>query len=489
MGQQDQREIVDPEPAQAAVDGADVGTGVDEHGLTGRGGEDQRIPLTDVAGHQVRAWRRPAPHDLADGPAHDDEADHCRQRQQPSAPAPPEQRRQHEKQPGHQQRSTGTARPRRHSVRDGGAAVRDGHQPPDRPPRRPDEHVGGPREEGRQQTAEEPEHGRRRDGRRREEVGGQGDQADLSRERGDERCRRQPRGRAHREGIGQEARAAPPAQAPRPRRRQQHDRRRGGHGQRETGVGGEVRVGEQQHGDRGAECRHGASRSPRRQGRKRDRAHRRGPQHAGLRTGQHDEAHQREHADQCLHPAVDRPTAQRPEDAGENHGDVRPGHRDEMGQAGGPEVLLDAAVQGPGVPHDQPRQETRLLRWKNPPGGRREPVPHGLGCPLRPPGTTLRRRRSARREHRRDVVARSRRRDGAADPRPLPREQSRPSVRGREDQHVVVQGDPPAAVVEGADGGLHQDAWSAHPRDGSRIGVQLHLDDDAAARPGQRGQW
>ena len=60
VGEHQQRHPVDAEPAQAAVDRARVGPGVDDDGRARPGAQHQRVALADVAGREHPAARRPA---------------------------------------------------------------------------------------------------------------------------------------------------------------------------------------------------------------------------------------------------------------------------------------------------------------------------------------------------------------------------------------------------------------------------------------------
>jgi len=93
-----QGQRVDAQPVQTAVHGADVGPGVDEHALPLSRGQDQRIPLADVAGDDDRVRRRPAAHHLPHRPPEHDQADDSGDGQWPKLPVPPQ-----EPSDGHQQ--------------------------------------------------------------------------------------------------------------------------------------------------------------------------------------------------------------------------------------------------------------------------------------------------------------------------------------------------------------------------------------------------
>ncbi|MGY1631212.1 hypothetical protein ACI784_05825 [Geodermatophilus sp. SYSU D01186] len=80
---EDQRQPVDAQAVQAAVDRADVRAGVHEDPLPRPGRHDERVALSDVAGDHHRVGRRPPTGHLADRPAQDDHADEGGQREGP----------------------------------------------------------------------------------------------------------------------------------------------------------------------------------------------------------------------------------------------------------------------------------------------------------------------------------------------------------------------------------------------------------------------
>ena len=228
---QHQREDVDPQPVQAAVDRPDVGPRIDEDAGAGSGGQDQRIALADVTRDQQRIRRWPPPDDLADGPADQDDAHERGQGQRAQPRQPPQRPRPRQQQAGEHRGAAGTGRPSRGGVRCIGSPLGHQDEPPHRPTRAPDEDVAGGRDEWSDHRRCQPEHGGRGDRRCGEEVGRQGHQADRSGEGGDQRRRRQAGCRAHGERVGEDRPASPSPQAPRPAGREQHDRRGRGHRQ------------------------------------------------------------------------------------------------------------------------------------------------------------------------------------------------------------------------------------------------------------------
>ena len=199
-----------PEPVQAPVDRADVRPGVDEHAGPGSGRHDERVPLPDVAGDRRR--RRPAAspgppaaaasRSRRDRPARPARAGAAGETAS-SAHAPASSRTRQ------QDRAAGAGRPAGGGVRHRRGALGDEHEPARRPAGAPDQDVPDGRDQRADDRRRQPEHGGRRDGGGGEQIGRQGDQADRSGEAGDERCRGQARGGAHREGIGQDGPASP----------------------------------------------------------------------------------------------------------------------------------------------------------------------------------------------------------------------------------------------------------------------------------------
>jgi hypothetical protein len=322
VGDQHQRQLVDAQPVQAPVDRAHVRAGVDQYALSGRGRDDQRVALPDVAGNHDGPVGRPASGELPDRPAQDDDADEDRERDRPGPGEAPQQPAHDEQEHGQEHRAAGAGRPRGRAVRQGGRALRDDHQPPDRPAGQPHQRVGQRRDDHRDQGGQQAEHGRRGDGRGGEQVGRQGDRADQPRQTGHQRRGHEAGRGSHRDRVGQHGRPPPAAQPPRPAGREQHDGGGGRDRQREAGVPGQARIDQEQHRHRPTEGRHGGSRPSRGECQQRDRAHRRGPDHARLGPGEHDEAGQRHERHRRLHPPVDRAAAQRCEDTGDHDRDV-----------------------------------------------------------------------------------------------------------------------------------------------------------------------
>ena len=314
---------VDPEPVEAPVHCTDVRPRVDEHpGAVPRGQHD-RVPLTDVArdGHGVRG--RPAPDQLACRPAEDEQSEDRGQRQWAQPTEAPHRPAEAEQEDGQEYRSGGPRRPAGGTVGDLGGPLRDDHEPARRPAPDPHQGVGDEGQRNTHEGGEEPQDGRCRDRRSREQVGGQGDEADGPGQAGDDGRGHDPGGGAHGDRVGEHGPAPPLPQAPRPARGEQHDARGRRDGQGEAGIPGQPRVEQEQHAHRPAQRRNGGSRPPGGERQQGDGAHHGRAEHARARSRQDDEPDQGDGRHHGLPPPVHRPPAQRHEHARQDDGDVR----------------------------------------------------------------------------------------------------------------------------------------------------------------------
>jgi hypothetical protein len=137
VAEQHQRQLVDAQPVEAAVDRADLRTGVHQHSRAGPGRHHERVPLADVAGDEHRAVHRPAARHLPQRPADDHHCDQRHQCEHPHTGRPPQHHDGAQQQKTEQQAAQGTLRPGRGSVGQGGGALGDDHQPAHRPAGRP----------------------------------------------------------------------------------------------------------------------------------------------------------------------------------------------------------------------------------------------------------------------------------------------------------------------------------------------------------------
>lgn len=214
VGQQHQRQPVDPQPVEAAVDRADLRAGVDEHPLAGTGRHHQGIALPDVAGDQDRPGRRPAVGRLAQRPAEQHEADQRRHSERAQPPVAPQRQTGEQQQDGEQQGSARAGRPAGGAVGQAGRGPRHEDQPAHRPARQPGEGLPADRQDRPDEGGEQAQHRRRCHGGRGEQVGRQRHGADQAGQACHERRGGQPGGRGDRHGVGRRARPAPPLQTP-----------------------------------------------------------------------------------------------------------------------------------------------------------------------------------------------------------------------------------------------------------------------------------
>jgi hypothetical protein len=455
---QDQREGVDAQPVQAAVDRAGIRPGIDEDAGTGSGGHDERIPLSDVAGDHERVRRRPAADRLPQRPAHHEETDQGGQRERTQTGKAPERARARQQHDRQQDRPSGAGRPAGDRVRHRRGPLGDDHEPARRPTGAPDQDVPDGRDHRGDDRACQPEHGRRCDGGGGEQIGRQGDQADRSRETGDEGCRGDARSGAHREGIGQDRPAPPGTEEPRPAGCDQDNRRGGDHRQGESGIPGEPGIEEQQPADRRTQCRQCGAGSPGGQGEERDRAHGGGAHHARTRPGEDDEGDQDDSRDARLQPAVHDSAVQRPQHRREDDGEVRAGHGGEVREPGSLEVLVESRVHGPRVADDQARQQSGGTRRQDASGRRRQTCAQRTGRLLERSRLTEQRGRAANGHHGERVIARAWRGQARTDADRLSRRHVPPPVCGGEQEHVRVQAVGLRTLGQGDRGGIRDDA-------------------------------
>jgi hypothetical protein len=357
MGHQHQRQRVDTEPVEAAVDGADVRAGVDEHPGVRARGQHEGVTLTHVAGDRDGARRRPPAHRLPERPAQHHQAEDGGKCQRTQPLEPPQRPAGDHEQNGQQHRAGRPGRPARGAVGHIRRALRDEDQPSRRPAGSPDEGIAHGWNQHPEQRGGQAEHGRRWNRGRSEQVRGERDEADRSGETGHDRRGHRAGRRAHGERIGEGRPAAALPKAPRPAGSQQDDAGGSGDGECEAGVPGQPGVDQEKDAHRrtqGRKCRARAARGQRHEG---DRTHGRRAHDARARTGQEHESDQGQTGDDRLHSPVDRAPAERPEHAGQHDGDVGSRHRGEVGQSRAAEILLEHRIHGPGVADREARQQ------------------------------------------------------------------------------------------------------------------------------------
>jgi hypothetical protein len=273
----DHHEFQDPdaEPVQAGVDGVVGRPGVDQDGVPGgTGGEDERVALTDVAGHHPPPGGWPSGRREPGRDEDDEQPDQQGQQHRPQ-PGHPAHRQQHDQHPGEQQRAARPRGPRHGGTGHRGGPVPDHHQPPHERSRQPGAAPRGGRAHRGQHRTEHAQHRRGGDGGRREQVRHHGDQPDSPVEPGDHRRGGQGRGDRDDQCLGRTGRQPAPPQRRRPAGAEQDQRTGGDDGEHEPGVDGQAGGGQQQ-------AEHGH----------RQRGHRR-PGAAGRECDQHHPAHDR----------------------------------------------------------------------------------------------------------------------------------------------------------------------------------------------------
>ena len=300
----------------------------------------------------------------------------------------------------------------------GGAVLGDDHDPGDAPAGQGADQPAHQVRDQADHAAQQPQdRGRTHDGRD-DQVGGDGHQADLAGDPGDERRARQLGRRRHRDRLGQPPRQ-PARQGVPPRRRDQQDACGREHREREPRRARQSGLDEQQPDHRCAEAADAPVPAAPAQPDQRHGAHGGGAQHAGLGAGQQHEADDPGHADDAEPAAPDPHPASHHQQEPDHEGEVRARDGRQVRQAGGAEVL-DQSRRHPGVVAVDQRRHQRLLAGG--PVGHRvaDRGPQGLGGP---PGRSRGSRRLGRpaRSHRGGQVARvldGRQPAGEADPFP-----------------------------------------------------------------------
>lgn len=487
--EQHEGQAVHAQPVEAAVHGTDVGARVDEDGLPRSRRHDQGVALPDVAGDQDRLRRRPPVGHLAQRPAHDEQTEQGGQGERAQPRAAPQEQGGEEQHDGEQDGAAGAGRPAGRAVGQARRHPGDQHQPAHRPAGEPDQRVpdrGHERPGDRPQQAED---GRRCHRGRGEQVGRQRDRADQAGQPGHERGGRQPGGRGDGDRVGHGPRPAALAQARRPAGGQQHDGRRRRHRQGEARVPGQAGVEPQQDRGRRAQGRHRRPGAAGGQGQQGDRAHRGGPDDAGLGPGEHHEAGQRDRRHDRLHPAVDRPAPQRREHPRDDDRDVGTRHGRQVRQAGPAEVLVEDRVHAGRVADDEPGQQPAGRTADDPSGRLGQPGAQAARRALHPRRPAEHLGRTTGREPGDHTLGRGGGRD--RDPRAdrLPGQHPGPLLRRGEQHDLRGQLHPPAAVVEFPDGRVDDRAGRAgapHPP-GVAVDLQHHLDGATRDRGQRRG--
>ncbi|MCU1669320.1 MAG: hypothetical protein JWP40_2247 [Blastococcus sp.] len=158
VGEQHERQRVDPESAEAAVDAGDLASGVDENPGPRSGRHDQGVALADVARNDDGLRRGPAPEGLPHGPPQHGGAHHGGQRERAQSREPPQRPPDHNEENGQQHRTRSSRGPTGGCVRYGRRPLGHQHEPAHGPAGQPDQGVGERRKERGDQGGGEAEH-------------------------------------------------------------------------------------------------------------------------------------------------------------------------------------------------------------------------------------------------------------------------------------------------------------------------------------------
>ncbi len=454
MRDRQDRYRLDPEPPQAGIDPVRVWSGIHEDRLVGLGRQDDRVALADVAhdGDGMLGWParggQPYRH-RARGHTDCGDENHPANRRTARAQYQCGADRDEQSAAGH------TARPREGGIGDPGADGGDRHQPPRRPGGHPGQQRGRRRPQWTDEDCGEPEHGRRGNRWRGEKVRRHGDQAHPTGQQHDQRTAGHLRRRRDRERLGRPAGHAAAGEPVAPPGCDKHQRGGGEHREREPGIDGEVRVGQETDDDSNGERRHGRPPPADRQGQQADHAHRGSPNDT---RGRPNENHKTDQGRPAAASGQPRPSAAppgQPDNHGQHDRHVGATDRDQVGQAGGAEARRQVGRDPAGVTdHQAGQQATGLGRQ---PGTRRlQSGAQPTGDQLSPRWTAKGRRRVARGEHGRGQVATAGRRQRGLDGESLGRQQAAPGPVGTEHNHVGGEVDPGAAHHQLAESGRHE---------------------------------
>ena len=412
VADQDQGDAPHPEPAQAGVDQAGIGAGVDQHRpprFARR--QHQGVTLAHVAGDHRPPGRRPPRRQDPGRHQHHRQPEHGRGEQRPPPPRPGEQQQDQDHR-GQQQAAAHPVRPRQHGSRYGGGPVGDQHQPAHRrtgDPRRQFRRrpAGGQRQQRPQRgehCGEHPEDRGRRHRGHGQQVRQHGHRVDRAVEPGHQRRGGQERGGRHRERLGGPTGHPTPVGGLGPGRGEQHQGPGGHHGQREPRVDRQCRIGQQQHQHRRRERRQRRPPPARREREQHDPAHHRGPQHARGRPREHHEPDHRPGTEHRGQPRIGPEQARQRQHRPTDDRQVRPGHREQVRQPGRGEVVLDLGGEQGAVADRQSGQQPGRARREHRGGRAAEPGPQaarGVLPPRRPGRVT---RRAADPQHRHQQV-------------------------------------------------------------------------------------
>lgn len=488
---------------QAGIHGSGIGPGVHHQGLARAEGQYRGVPLPHGALHVAPVGRRPAGEGTGElrRPQYGQEQQHRQGGADPPPPADPGAEQYDGHRGGGQQQPAGEpARPGQFRAREPRPGPGHGGDPPRGHPRAPGEHPRG----GHPQRG----HGERREAEHRRRTGRQlGQQVARHRHEADPGGERRDHGRAHRLGgrggpqrLGEPGPHPAPAQGHAPPGREGEQGAGGQDREQESVTAGQPGVVEDQQQNGGAQRRDQGPAPPRGEGQQGDRPAGRGPQHARLRPAHHHERQRQGRPAQGGGPQREpepgrQPaplgllrTGRGPDEQEQDHGQVGPGHGQQVQQVGGLEGLVQIGRNPGRVPDDQPRQQGPGIR-RQPLGGLAQPGPQSPGEPLRGVRAAGHRRRgvTGRPQQCRGPLALPRRGQPGDDRHPGGGQQPGPS--GVPGQHPHRGLDPgPRPVGPGHPGHhrvQHHHRRPASPPGDPRIGTDGELREDSGVLPGQ----
>jgi hypothetical protein len=141
MREDQQWDVSDAEVVQAAVDGHGIRTGVDFDRRVRRGGKQEGVALSDIAGHEHPVRRRPAGCDRPNRDQ-DDDRGNCGRRQAAPRPGPRRGRQYTDEEHEKRQAAGQAAGPGQGRAVQGAEEVRHPHQPATRPACQPGQQLG-----------------------------------------------------------------------------------------------------------------------------------------------------------------------------------------------------------------------------------------------------------------------------------------------------------------------------------------------------------
>lgn len=370
VGEEEQRDHGDPQGAQTAVDEAGLRAGVDHQSGAVARGQHQRVALTDVAGHQPPGGQRPAGHgpgqrDGAQDGRHDQQYDDGAQPRTPQEAAPHGDR--HHREGGEEQGTRPCARPVERRAGQGGTVPGHRRDPAGRPGGEPGEGLGGGYGERCGGQGGEPQDGGRAHRELRQQIAGDGHQADVGGQDGHHRGAHRLRGTRRGQDLRQTRRHPPAPQGGAPARREGEEGTGGQHGQGEAVRAREPGVVEEQHQCGRAQRGQQAATPARADGEQGDQPAGGRAQHAGIGTAHDDEPRGEHSPEHRRQPERDRQPRRettalgtqggtgRTDQEDQDQREIGAADRGQMGQVGGLERVVQLHRDTGRVTDDQTR--------------------------------------------------------------------------------------------------------------------------------------